>query len=243
MTEPVEAATANPGIGATGDHTTACWYCSALLVRADLFCATCGKVQPLPARINYFEVFGLPRKLKLDAGSLEREFYRLSRRLHPDMFARASQREQEWSLANSSLLNDAYRTLKDPIRRTEYLLMLEGVLNTDQGGDKKEVRVPADLLEEVFELNMQLDEMRMGRKMGESDPQLQEDLLSAKANFGAQLAAAGSTLETLWAKWDAALESGDEDKKRIVKEELAALLDRRRYIRNLVNSVDEALES
>jgi len=218
-----------------------CWSCSASLKPAELFCAACGRIQPLTAEANYFDVFALPRKLRLDAGALERELYRLSRRLHPDVYARASQQEQEWSLANSSLLNDAYRTLKDPVKRTEYLLKLEGIVSPGEGGVKKEDRVPADLLEEVFELNMQLDEMRMTRQMGEDDAQLQKDLLAAKENFDAQSKNTNVALEKLWDKWDAALDARDEAKKRSAKEEMAALLDRRRYIRNLVNSVNEAL--
>ena len=67
----------------------------------------------------------MPR-LDLDLGMLEHEFHRLSRKLHPDRFARASDDEKEWSLADTALLNDAYRTLRDPIRRTEYLLKLHG---------------------------------------------------------------------------------------------------------------------
>jgi molecular chaperone HscB len=207
----------------------------------ELFCAVCGRVQPPAAEANYFQVFALPRKLRLDAAALEREFYRLSRRLHPDVYARASQREQEWSLANSSLLNDAYRTLKDPVKRTEYLLKLEGIVRPDEGGGKKEDRVPADLLEEVFELNMQLDEMRTARQTGEDDAQLEADLLAAKENFDAQFKNAGVALETLWEKWDASIAAGDEAGKQSAKDEMAALLDRRRYIRNLVNSVNEAL--
>ncbi len=191
--------------------------------------------------MSYFEVFGLPRNLQVDLAALERNFYRLSRTLHPDVYVRASRQEQDWSLANSSLLNDAYRALKDPLRRTEYLLTLEGMLSSDEGAAKKEDRVPADLLEEVFELNMQLDEMRMNRQMGEDDPQLHKDLLTAKENFDAQLKSADAVLETLGSEWDATLGNGDEARKQLVKEKLAALLDRRRYIRNLVNSVNEAL--
>src|SRR5688572_20791833 len=87
-----------------------CWSCGSM--RAAHFCDACGKVQPaLPA--DYFAFFGLPRKLNLDTATLEREFYKLSRRLHPDVYARADEQEQEWSLQKSSLLNDAYRTLKD----------------------------------------------------------------------------------------------------------------------------------
>ncbi len=239
MTHSIETAT-NP-IGSVDSETATCWSCSSALRRAELFCANCGRVQPLSANIDYFEVFNLPKKLKLDGPALEREFYRLSRRLHPDVVARASQQEQEWSLASSSLLNDAYRTLKDPVRRTEYLLKLEGIVSPDEGGAKKEDRVPADLLEEVFELNMQLDEMRMNRQLGEEDPQLEKDLQAAKANFDAQLKATDSTLADLGKKWDAGVDSSDEAMKTAAKEELAALLDRRRYIRNLVNSVNEAL--
>ena len=95
-------------------------------MRAVHFCEACGKVQP-PAPVDYFTFFGLPRKLDLDVAALDKDFYELSRKLHPDLNAQAGSQEQEWSLQQSSLLNDAYRTLKDPIKRTEYLLKLEGV--------------------------------------------------------------------------------------------------------------------
>jgi molecular chaperone HscB len=241
MTYSVEAASPHK-TGEVSPPTAQCWSCSSPLKAAELFCAGCGRIQPVSTEVNYFEVFALPRKLRLDIAALEREFYRLSRRLHPDVYARASEQEQEWSLANSSLLNDAYRTLKDPIRRTEYLLKLEGIVSPDEGGAKKEDRVPADLLEEVFELNMQLDEMRMNRQMGEDDPQLQKDLIHAKENFDGQLRVTDESLAKLWDKWDAGIDNDDEQKKKAAKEELVALLDRRRYIRNLVNGVNEALE-
>ncbi len=127
----------------------------------------------------------------MDVPRLEREFYELSRKLHPDLNARADKREQEWSLEQSSLLNDAYRTLKDPIKRTQYLLRLEGVELEEQSksatekaraaGEVKKQIVPPDLLEEVFELNMQLEEARMNKKMGEDDPALVKDLEGQKA--------------------------------------------------------------
>ena len=104
--------------------THSCWSCGSM--RAAHFCESCGKVQP-PVPVDYFSFFGLPPKLNVDVAALERDFYDLSRRLHPDLNARAGSQEQEWSLEQSSLLNDAYRTLKDPIKRTQYLLHLEGV--------------------------------------------------------------------------------------------------------------------
>ncbi len=196
---------------------------------------------------DYFAVFSLPRKLHVDLPQLERGFYRLSRQYHPDVYATKSPEEQQWSLDQTSLLNDAYRTLKDPVARTEHLLRLEGVVleaGKSDDGTSKESRVPADLLEEVFELNMQLEEMRMNRKMGEDNPQLRSDLEKARAAFESQLAAVDSNLREQWTKWDAALPSaqaaGAEASK--IKDEMVALLDRRRYLRNLVRDVNEALE-
>src|SRR5215831_13073984 len=112
-----------------GEGTGTCWSCGEM--RASHFCSSCGKVQPA-VPVDYFTFFGLPRKLNIDTTSLEKEFYFLSRKLHPDLYARADARELEWSMEQSSLLNDAYRTLKDPIRRTQYLLHLEGVQLEEQ---------------------------------------------------------------------------------------------------------------
>src|ERR1700682_6752639 len=166
-----------------GEETQLCWSCGTM--RAAPFCQACGKVQP-PVPVDYFTFFGLPRKLDVDVAALKRDFYELSRKLHPDLNARAGSKEQEWILEQSSLLNDAYRTLKDPVRRTQYLLLLEGVeleeqskSATDQAratGETKKQIVPPDLLEEVFELNMQLEELRMQKKMGEAEPALIEEI-------------------------------------------------------------------
>ena len=167
-----------------------CWSCGDM--RAAHFCQECGKVQP-PVPVDYFTFFGLPYRLNLDTKQLEREFYDLSRHLHPDINAGGSGPEQEWSLEKSSQLNDAYRTLKDPITRTEYLLRLQGVQLEEQsqaateearrtGGVKKQV-VPPDLLEEVFELNMQLEELRMNKKMGEDDRTLEHEVQETKQHL------------------------------------------------------------
>jgi molecular chaperone HscB len=201
---------------------------------------------------NYFEFFSLPPKLVVDTAALEKSFYALSRRLHPDRFAGKSAAEQEAALALSSLLNDAYRTLKDPIARTEYLLKLEGVELEEQskaateaartsGMAKKQI-VPADLLEEAFELNMQLEEMRMAKKTGEDDPQLRKDLLAAKAGFDAKMTQTQAELERLWAKWDAGVDADDAAVKAGARDGMVALLNRRSYLRNLVRDVNEALE-
>jgi molecular chaperone HscB len=201
---------------------------------------------------NYFEVFGLPSKLQIDTAPLEKQFYALSRKLHPDRFASKPMEEQEAALAQSSLLNDAYRTLKNPILRTQYLLKLEGVELEEQSkaatdaaratGEQKKQIVPAELLEEVFELNMQLQEMRAAKQMGEDEPELRRDLLTAKDSFDAKMVETQAELEGLWARWDAAVDLSDEVGKAAARDAMVTLLNKRSYLRNLVRDVNEALE-
>ncbi len=237
----------------TAQPARACWSCHAPLEGAGHFCASCARVQP-PVEMDYFSFFGLPRKLNIDTARLEKEFYRLSRKLHPDVYARASASEQDWSLQRSSLLNDAYRTLKDPIARTEYLLQVEGVQLEDQSraatdkarasGEQKQQVVPPDLLEEVFELNMQLEEMRMSKRMGEKDEATLRDLRSAKARFEAMLNSSTEALKQLWEQWDKLIESGahgEEASRAALRQKMVDLLNRRNYIRNLVRDVNEVL--
>src|SRR3984885_2939633 len=196
------------------ETTSSCWSCGDM--RAAHFCEACGKVQP-PAPVDYFTFFGLPRKLNLDINAMEKDFYELSRKLHPDLNARAGSQEQEWSLQQSSMLNDAHRTLKDPIKRTQYLLQLEGVELEEQSksateqarstGQLKKQIVPPDLLEEVFELNLQLEELRMQKKMGEDDPALIEEIGRQKLELEEKHEALLDELQAHWKSWDRLLRS------------------------------------
>ena len=226
-------------------------------MRAVHFCEACGKVQP-PAPVDYFTFFGLPRKLNLEVDALEKDFYELSRKLHPDLSARASSQEQDWSLQQSSLLNDAYRTLKDPIRRTQYLLKLEGVELEEQSksatekarstGEVKKQIVPPDLLEEVFELNMQLEELRMQKKRGEDDPALIEEIGRQKFELEEKQEALLRELQTRWKVWDGMIQRElngqpvSEEERRQERDKMVDVLNRRNYIRNLVRDVNEVLE-
>lgn len=217
----------------------ACWSCSIGHNDSTLFCPHCSKIQPPPGG-DYFSVFGLQPKLNLDLPALEAEFHRLSRKLHPDRFARALENEKQWSLADTALLNDAYRTLKDPLRRTEYLLKLTGAEIGEEhaGNDRKDPsKVPADLLEEVFDLNMQLEEMRMAQRTGEEDPALQAGLAEARARFTGLLEAVDKDLRAEWKIWD----EGGESARPAAQKRMVALLDRRRYLSNLVRDVTETL--
>ena len=234
------------------EDTHSCWSCGSM--RAAHFCEACGKVQP-PVPVDYFSFFGLPPKLDLEVKILEKDFYGLSRRLHPDLNARADSKEQEWSLEQSSLLNDAYRTLKDPIKRTEYLLHLEGVELEEQSknateqarstGEVKKQIVPPDLLEEVFELNMQLEELRMNKKMGEDDPRLIAEIGKQKVSLEAKHEALLQELQTYWKNWDSLIDRspGAVQERAQVMDKMVDVLNRRNYIRNLVRDVNEALDS
>ena len=216
----------------------ACWSCSIGHNDSTLFCPHCSKIQPPPGG-DYFSVFGLEPKLNLDLTALEHEFHRLSRKLHPDRFARALDNEKQWSLADTALLNDAYRTLKDPLRRTQYLLKLEGaeIGAGEESKEEKSARAPADLLEEVFELNMQLEEMRAARKSGETDLALEASLTQAREKYHVLLETVDEDLRAEWDAWD----EGDHVKRSAAQKRMVALLDRRRYLSNLVRDVNEVL--
>jgi molecular chaperone HscB len=238
---------------ASNQETGACWSCGSM--RAAHYCQSCGKVQPAKP-VDYFSFFGLPRKLNLDVIALERDFYALSRKLHPDLYAQSNEAEQrQWSLEKSSQLNDAYRTLKDPLARTEYLLRLQGVDLDEQStqateaarasGKTKQQVVPPDMLEEVFELNMQIEELRMNQKMGAQDPDLIVQLTEHYRSLEQRLAAVDQELRSGWTAWDALVDSGNEasETSKTAIKQLVDVLNRRSYIRNLVRDVNEALES
>jgi molecular chaperone HscB len=237
------------------EDTHSCWSCGSM--RAAHFCESCGKVQP-PVPVDYFSFFGLPPKLNVDVAVLEKSFYELSRKLHPDLNARAGTQEQEWSMEQSSLLNDAYRTLKDPIKRTAYLLHLEGVELEEQSksateqaratGEIKKQIVPPDLLEEVFELNMQLEELRMNNKMGEDDPALIAEIGKQKLSLEAKHEALLQELQTYWKTWDSLIDRSQHGntaatgERAQVRDKMVDVLNRRNYIRNLIRDVNTALE-
>ncbi|MGI8991936.1 MAG: Fe-S protein assembly co-chaperone HscB [Bryobacteraceae bacterium] len=173
---------------------------------------------------NYFDFFELPHKLDLDLKDLEKRFYALSRRWHPDLFSRRSMDEQREALDAAAILNDGYRTLRDPIGRAEYLLQEHGF----DIGEQKSKDVPPELLEEVFELNMALEELRGGET--DAAPQLEE----ARAKFTRMLDEIDRELQRKFVAYD-------HSPDRAVLTEVRAILNRRKYVRNLVIEVEKAL--
>ena len=169
---------------------------------------------------DYFSVYELPRRLGLDTAELQQKFYAKSREWHPDRFATAPAAEQNRALDMTSALNDGYRTLRDPISRAEYLLGLEGV----DIGDQRSKNVPPELLEEVFELNMMLEDVADNRS----------ELESARTRFTRMLHQVDCDLESEFRHYDT-------DPDRSVLTVIRAILNRRRYIQNLLRDVDKAL--
>ena len=218
-----------------------CWECSAETQR-EHFCPQCGKIQPQPPTVDYFSFFGLPRKLELNAVALERQFHQLSWKLHPDNFHQATTYEQELSLEKTATLNDAYRTLRDPVTRVEYLLGLEGVRR--EGETRQEA--PPDLLAEVFELNEYLEELREAKRSGGEPREMEElrhRLEKARETFQAKMDEVMAELTAQFKRWDAGLEANPVGgEHRAALEAMSAILNRHSYIRNLVRNVSDELE-
>jgi molecular chaperone HscB len=160
---------------------------------------------------NYFEFFDLPHNLAIDLKDLEKRFYALSRKYHPDVHARKAPEARAEAEEATAILNDAYRTLRDPIRRAMYLLKLEGFDIGEQGTKD----VPPELLEEVFEFNMALEEADAAQ------------IEAARENFERMQAAIDGEVERKFAEWDAC-------RSHDTLAAIRGLLNRRKYISNLI---------
>ena len=216
-----------------------CWNCHERTVGTH-FCNSCGKVLQVPEHSDYFAMFEIPRKLCVEMGALEQKFLQLSWKLHPDNFVNAAAEEREISLKRSSELNDAYRTLRDPVARVEYLLAIEGARK--EGQNKQQA--PPELLEEVFELNESLDELREAKAAGGDIASLKDRLESAEKNFEEKLKEVHGQLQAAAHEWDEAIrDNADKAQRDAVKTKLNDLLNRRSYLRNLVVNVQKELVS
>jgi molecular chaperone HscB len=202
------------------DSRSACWQCGQ--PAEALFCPACGALQKPPA--GYYEFFGIEERLALDTADLQKRFYDLSRKLHPDRYGRKSAQERQYSEDATSILNDGYRTLRDPVKRAEYFLKLHGF----DIGEQRSKDVPPELLEEVFDLNMALEELRGG------DDSARPQLEAARERFTGMLGDIDRQLENEFERYD---ESRDD----AVLANVRGILNRRRYVQNLVNEVEKEL--
>ncbi|MFO0775575.1 MAG: Fe-S protein assembly co-chaperone HscB [Nitrospiraceae bacterium] len=223
-----------------------CWHCQSE-VTGEYFCDRCVKVQPLSKESDYFTCLGLPRLLSIDTADLERRFYDMSRAFHPDFYQVKTDAEQHISLANSALLNVAYRTLKDPVQRAEYLVGLES-------GSVKDIRSqpPADLFEEILSLQEDLDEYRAAKADTASGAAglapLREKLAADRLHLEERQQAMERQLQQLFGQWDRAMaeapktESAHHHKQDTLKQ-LRELLSNRRYLRSILADLADTLDA
>jgi molecular chaperone HscB len=229
-----------------------CRTCGAGAPVDEHFCPNCSRILALGRHGDFFSFLGLPRQLNIDAHELERNFRALSRKFHPDYYYNAPPQERLASLERSSYLNDAYRTLRNPASRIEHLLAIEGLpsatsedsstgsgqaasAGSGQGGTAK---VPPALLEEVFALNEQLDEIREAREAGADPEQLRQRLDAARRPIDRKRDEHEAQLHELSTQWDSERESAPAERKRRMLESLRTVLLERNYINNLLATIE-----
>ena len=199
------------------------------------FCPRCDRILTLGRHGDYFTFFGLHRRLRVDVKDLEQRFRALSRQFHPDYFHNASTTERLASLERSSYLNDAFRTLRDPLARLEYLLKLEGFAPKESRDAS--ATVPQGLLEEVFELNEELEAIQDMRADGAPADAIAERLDEARRPIEANLAEHERQLDALMATHDARFDAGAAEGRHTTLEGMRALLIERTYLTNLLATV------
>ena len=195
--------------------------------------------------MNHFEVFGLDRKLAIDAAALQRRFYELSRQHHPDFHQGSSEEEQARVLETSARVNAAYRALRDPIARVEYLVRLEEGRETEpvdghgtsrsKEGDAVKPKAPPELLEEMFEIQEALQEAPSGGL----DDSTRATLETQRERLVTRRAAEEDRITgELSAAWDAAAAADRAKVLAAFKEALAT----RAYLRTVIGDLGVALD-
>jgi molecular chaperone HscB len=213
-----------------------CWHCQSE-VAGEYFCERCVKVQPVSKEADYFSCLGFPRRLTIDPQQLETKFYELSRAFHPDFYQNKSETEQAISLSNAATLNTAYRTLRDPIQRAEYLLAIEA-------GAFKEIRTspPADLFEEILELQETLEEYRASDQSSDAGRRLRAQLQTEQQTLERRKQEMEAQLERRFVEWDSLQDRGEAtsqtraDRDRLLKE-MREILSNRTYVKNIVDDL------
>jgi len=220
-----------------------CWNCHSE-VKGEYLCGQCVKVQPLSKELDYFRCLRLPRRLHLDEQTMEKTFYELSRTFHPDFYSTKDESEQSISLGNSALINTAYRTLKNPFRRAEYLIRLEA-------GSTKNIRSnpPADLFAEIMELQETLEEFRSASSQNQSEASniLRKNLQMARQNLEQRRIRLETSILTKFDEWDALQSEAPHPRERreekdVILKDIQDILSNRTYIQSIVNDLVETVE-
>jgi molecular chaperone HscB len=186
---------------------------------------------------DYFTVFGLPRKLTVDADALQRRFYELSREHHPDFHQGTDAARQAEALARSALVNRAYRALRDPLPRVEYLIALEEGREVREGASEKP-KAPRELLQEMLEVQEALEEARAAGMTGEGAHRVRVEP-PVGARLEARYAAEAEAIGGRAAEWDRLVDGGGDRKPLLewFKQRLAT----RAYLRTVIDDLSDAL--
>ena len=227
-------------ISVRADATLECRNCGAGAPVDEHFCPQCSRILSLGRYGDYFSYFGLPRRLGLDRDDLERRFRDLSRKFHPDYFYNAPPGDRLASLERSSYLNDAYRALRNPVSRIEHLLAIEGLPSAKS--DEGTTKVPPALLEEVFALNEELDEIRELREAGGDVAKLKARLEAARVPIDRKREEHERRIEELSARWDGQLAASGSE-RRSTLEALREQLMETSYIKNLIATIEREVAS
>ncbi|TAK09507.1 MAG: Fe-S protein assembly co-chaperone HscB [Candidatus Manganitrophaceae bacterium] len=217
----------------------ACWHCGAQIDSIHL-CNQCGTLQRIPEGIDYFTLFGLGPRLSLDSARLEATFYELSRKFHPDFYQKKSSEEQAISLENSAVLNKAYRVLRDPVQRVEYLVRWV------EGGSTVDAEAPADLFDEILELQELLESIKETPDHPDQRGRRLDALKGEQARFGQIQEEGERALEGLSKEWDRLSEtsegSGLTEAQRRSLSEMKRILARRAYLERVLNDIQSGMD-
>jgi DnaJ-domain-containing protein 1 len=183
-------------------------------------CPSCGKPQPSRPSDTYFTALGAPETFRQDTALLQKHFYEASRVLHPDRFTSADPQSRSLSLERMSLINEAYRTLKNPTELRDYILALRG------SKSEEKAKMPLDLAESWFELQDSLME----------EPETKGDKILA---FEKELGASKKLAETELAASELAYDQSNSEMERVkILESLALKSLELNYLRSMDRDIE-----
>lgn len=220
--------------------TRSCWSCKVKMANL-FFCSSCNALQAYPEDIDYFRCLGLGFRLQIDPEQLEETFHDLSRKFHPDFYQRRSQEEKQISLENAAILNRAYRTLKDPVKRVAYLIGLA------EGERDIPTEAPADLFDEIFALQEGLEEAKtIPPEESVSKNTLFTHLKAAMERLQSRQKEGRQQIEALSAHWDT-LEASGKDKTFTAQQmaclqDMKKILSHRAYLERMVKDIRTTIE-
>ena len=223
-----------------------CWSCGAARAPSDALCGACGKVQPVAALrageravVDKFAVLGVPRAFDHDEAALEHRFRAVSRKLHPDRFARASPQERRFALEQTTRLNDAWRSLKDPVKRAEHLLELRGVHLAGEPQQKHGLPVtqPMTMSPEFLEQMMEDRERLMEAKFGGGPEEVARLAAGVRGKRDATLQEVGKMLRAL-ERWESTPERKMGADDVCTPAQIAEQIARLRYYARYLDEVE-----